>query len=110
MVYHEDGEPKSTETREVAGMEGETTSSVALSVEAPETTEIEEETPIPTPEVTESEVIVEPPVDTPTDGPAVVPTPDDPDDVTASAHKVMGGAAGISAAIAAVVAVVMFNL
>lgn len=128
VVYHEDGEPKSTETRAVEGMDGETTSSVALSVEAPtvapeeteveeeaptvapEETEIEEETPIATPEVTESEVIVDPPVDTPTDGPAVVPTPDNPDDVTAAAHKLMGGAAGISAAIAAVVAVIMFTL
>lgn len=110
VVYHEDGEPRSTETREAAGMDGETTSSVALSVEAPETTEIEEETPIPTPEVTESEVVVEPPVDTPTDGPAVVPTPDNPDDVTASAPKLMGSAAGTSAAIATVVAAIMFSL
>ena len=78
VVYHEGDVPVSTDTVESTGMTGETTTSVALSIEQPSTSE--------NPIISSVIELTEPSMITPTDdAPSVLPTPSDPDVVTGAA-------------------------
>lgn len=102
VVYHEDGEPKSTQTLESLGMSGDTTSSVAVSVA---------ETSSALPEATETDGAMEPPMITPTNVPSTVPTPSSPVDViTASARKVTSCRGAVFAGIAISLSTMFLNL
>ncbi|KAK0382872.1 hypothetical protein NLU13_8788 [Sarocladium strictum] len=113
VVYHEDGQPKSTETLQSAGISGDTTRSVALPPSpSPSLSSSESSTPVPVPDgTTETSEVLEPPTITPTAAPSTLPTPSDPDTITAAAHRGHSGSGPVHAAIAIAFSIVfLFSL